>query len=132
MVPGLAEGGKMSASEEASKIDLLDDDKTVKSKLNKAFCPEGKVEGNGVLAFIKHVLMHMLQENKEDFLIERPEKFGGNKSYKTYEELEKDYIAKKLHPMDLKAAVARDLNNLLEIVREDMAGKENLVKKAYP
>uniref|UniRef100_A0A8D8Y8X7 Tyrosine--tRNA ligase n=1 Tax=Cacopsylla melanoneura TaxID=428564 RepID=A0A8D8Y8X7_9HEMI len=37
MVPGLA-GGKMSSSEEDSKIDLLDPPAVVKKKLKKAFC----------------------------------------------------------------------------------------------
>ena len=54
-VPGLT-GGKMSASDEESKIDLLDSRGQVKKKLSKAFCEEGNVDDNGVLAFAKHVL----------------------------------------------------------------------------
>jgi len=54
-VPGLT-GGKMSASEEESKIDLLDSKAQVKKKLSKAFCEEGNVVDNGVLSFAKHVL----------------------------------------------------------------------------
>jgi len=46
----------MSASEEESKIDLLDSRAQVKKKLGKAFCEEGNVVDNGVLAFAKHVL----------------------------------------------------------------------------
>ena len=81
----------------------LQAEKTIKNKLNKAFCEPGKVEDNGVLAFAKHVLMVI---NKE-IEIKRPEKFGGNVKYKTYDKLEKDYIDKKLHPMDLKNAVVQ-------------------------
>jgi len=55
VVPGLT-GGKMSSSEEESKIDLLDSKAQVKKKLNKAFCEEGNVVNNGVLLFAKHVL----------------------------------------------------------------------------
>ena len=54
-VPGLT-GGKMSSSEEESKIDLLDSKAQVKKKLNKAFCEEGNITNNGVLSFAKHVL----------------------------------------------------------------------------
>jgi len=54
-VPGLT-GGKMSSSEEESKIDLLDGKAQVKKKLGKAFCEEGNISNNGVLAFAKHVL----------------------------------------------------------------------------
>jgi len=61
-VPGLT-GGKMSASEEESKIDLLDSKAQVKKKLGKAFCEEGNIGNNGVLAFAKHVLFP-LSDNK--------------------------------------------------------------------
>jgi len=46
----------MSSSEEESKIDLLDSKSQVKKKLSKAFCEEGNVISNGVLAFAKHVV----------------------------------------------------------------------------
>ena len=131
LIPGLI-GKKMSASDEESKIDLLDDEKTVNKKLNKAYCPEGIVEDNGVLSFIKYVLMVIKQDKNEKFVIERPEKWGGNLSYKTYECLEKDFKEKKVHPMDVKLALAKEINKLLDPVRKIMKGKEKLVKEAYP
>jgi tyrosyl-tRNA synthetase len=131
MIPGLT-GEKMSASKEESKIDLLEDYESIKKKLNKAFCPEGAVEGNGVLSFIKYVLMPIKSDNNEEFLVERPEKFGGNSSYKSYEDLEKDFVAKKLHPMDLKNALAKEVDKIVEPVRQAMKGKEALIKEAYP
>ena len=51
----------MSASEEDSKIDLLDSAASVKKKMKKAFCEPGKVENNGVLAFAKFVLFPLLE-----------------------------------------------------------------------
>ena len=62
LVPGLA-GGKMSSSEEDSKIDLLDTPATVKKKLKKAFCEPGNVTDNGVLAFVKHVLFNIFNKD---------------------------------------------------------------------
>jgi tyrosyl-tRNA synthetase len=50
----------MSASDEESKIDLLDSSEEVKKKLKRAFCEEGKVENNGVLAFCGSVLFPLL------------------------------------------------------------------------
>jgi tyrosyl-tRNA synthetase len=131
IIPGLI-GKKMSASDEGSKIDLLDNEKTVKTKLNKAFCPEGIVEDNGVLAFAKYILFTLKSDKNESFVIKRPEKWGGNLEYKTYEKLEKDFIEKKLHPQDLKAAIADEINALLEPIREEMAGKDEMIKEAYP
>ncbi len=132
LVPGLTPGGKMSSSEKASKIDLLDSEKIVNEKMNAAFCEPGIVENNGVLAFLRYVIMVHKQDKKDVFVIERPEKFGGKLEYKTYDAVENDYTAKKLHPMDLKKAVAKEINKLLEPVRKKMKSKEKLVKEAYP
>ncbi|KAI0259151.1 tyrosine tRNA ligase [Gloeopeniophorella convolvens] len=56
MVPGLA-GGKMSSSDPDSKIDFLDPADAVRRKIKKAFCEEGNVADNGVLAFVDAVLI---------------------------------------------------------------------------
>ncbi|MBD3249716.1 tyrosine--tRNA ligase [Candidatus Woesearchaeota archaeon] len=131
MIPGLTEGGKMSASDKSSKIDLLDSEKEIRKKLNSAYCPEGEIENNGVLAFCKYILFTIKQDKEEDFLIERPEKWGGNLVYKTYKELENDYATKKLHPMDLKQSLAKEINSLLDPIRKKLESKQDLIKKAY-
>ena len=56
---------------------------------------------------------------KEKFVVERPAKFGGNKEYCSYEEVEKNFVDKKLHPMDLKSSVAKEINLLLTEFRKD-------------
>ena len=93
MVPGL-EGGKMSASDPDSKIDLLDNAETVKRKIKKAVCaPRDIGEENGVLAFVKYVLLPIseLKEGSTKFFINRPEKFGGPMTYTSFEDMEKDF-----------------------------------------
>ncbi|MBR9702881.1 tyrosine--tRNA ligase, partial [Candidatus Woesearchaeota archaeon] len=112
IIPGLV-GEKMSASDPNSKIDLLDDEKTIKKKLNKAFCPEGEVKTNGVLAFMKHIMFIILEDAGKPFVIERPEKFGGTISFDNYDALEKAFVTKKLHPMDLKQGLAVELTKLV-------------------
>jgi tyrosyl-tRNA synthetase len=131
LIPGLI-GEKMSASKEESKIDLLDSDEAVKSKLQKAFCPAGIVEANGVLAFLKHVVMVIKQDTNKTFVVKRPEKFGGDKSYLSYDEIEEDFINKKLHPEDLKKAVAEEIISLLKPVKKDLDKKLRIAKEAYP
>lgn len=130
MLPGL-QGAKMSASEEKSKIDLLDSADAVKDKIQSANCPIA-VEDNGVLAFLKYVIFVHKKDNKQHLTINRAEKFGGNVVYENYEELEKDFLSKKLHPMDLKNTVTDEVNKLLEPIRDKMKGKEDLIKKAFP
>jgi len=132
LIPGLTASGKMSSSEKGSKIDLIDSPADIKSKITSAFCPEGVAENNGVLAFCKYVLMTVKSDNKKEFVIKRPEKWGGNLTYTDYDSLEKDFVEKKLHPMDLKAAVAEEVTLLLEPIRNNMADKGELIKKAYP
>ncbi|MBS3166611.1 tyrosine--tRNA ligase [Candidatus Woesearchaeota archaeon] len=127
MLPSLV-GGKMSSSEAKGKIDLLDHEREVEFKINSAYCVTGEIEDNGLLIFLKNVIM--VEDKKID--IQRPDKFGGNKTYNKYSEIEKDFKDGKLHPMDFKKLVANEINGLLSIVRKRFKGKENLIKQAYP
>ncbi|MBS3077093.1 tyrosine--tRNA ligase [Candidatus Pacearchaeota archaeon] len=117
MIAGLV-GEKMSSSVEGSKIDMLDDEKTIDKKINKANCIEGD-PNNGLMGFLKLVIFVLKEDKKQKLTISRPGKFGGNISYSSYEQLEKNFIEKKLHPMDLKAALAKELNLLLKPIREN-------------
>jgi len=132
MMPGLG-GGKMSSSEINSKIDLLDSEKEIINKFNKAYCPEGVVEDNGVLAIAKVVLFPILMRKNEKFRVERPEKFGGNVEFENYEQLEKMFVEKKLHPMDLKSTVAKYFVKILKPLREKFESEpmKKLVSEAY-
>ena len=47
----------MSSSDPNSKIDILDSPDAVRSKIKKAVCEPGTIAGNGVLAFLKVVLI---------------------------------------------------------------------------
>jgi tyrosyl-tRNA synthetase len=131
MIPGLT-GKKMSASVEESKIDLLDTEPDVNKKMKSAFCEEGKTEDNGVLAFTQHVIMVLKQDRDEPFIINRPEKWGGDLSYKDYKEIEQAYRNKEIHPEDLKKAVAKEINLLLEPIRKVMKEHTDITKAAYP
>ena len=128
MIRGLV-GEKMSSSIESTKIDLLDSEDNVKKKINGAECTEGNPD-NGIMSLLKYLIMILKKDRKESLTIERSVKFGSNIKYSSYEEIETDFKAKKLHPLDLKNAVAKELNLLLKNFRDD---KEllNLHKKAY-
>jgi tyrosyl-tRNA synthetase len=105
---------KMSKSKPETAIFMTDTAEDVVRKFKNAYCPEGQVEDNPVLEYAKYIIFERL--NKID--VERPEKFGGNVSFKSYDELETAFKEKKLHPMDLKTAVAKCINELLEPVRK--------------
>ncbi|MGE0792975.1 MAG: tyrosine--tRNA ligase [Candidatus Woesearchaeota archaeon] len=132
MVGGLG-GGKMSSSDPNSKIDILDTAKEVTKKLNKAFCEEGNVEENWFMDFSRLVMFpHLIDENKE-FIIDRPEQYGGKIIFKSYQEMEESFKNKQLHPIDLKMGVSQYLNSLLEKIRESAKSinVEDLLKKSY-
>lgn len=104
---------KMSKSNPDSAIFMTDTVEEVKRKLKKAYCPEGVAEENPVLEYCRYIIF----ERYPELSIERPEKFGGNRSFKSYNELEAAFIKKELHPADLKIAVGKYINELLEPVR---------------
>ncbi|MDP3992473.1 MAG: tyrosine--tRNA ligase [Nanoarchaeota archaeon] len=129
LIPGLV-GKKMSASNEKSKIDLLDDEETIKSKIRNAECVAGNPD-NGIMAFLKYVIMVMKQDNREKFTVKRSKEHGGNIEYKNYEQVEKDFKAEKLHPLDLKNALAEEIVELLKPIHKHRKELEVLSKKAY-
>lgn len=130
LIPGLI-GKKMSASIKASKIDLLDDEKEVKEKLNKADFIEGETD-NGIMAFFEHIIFTLKEDKKEKLVIERPEKFGGNLEYEKYKELKKDVKDKKVHPLDVKNSLAKEISNILKIINQEKNVLEEISRKAYP
>lgn len=109
------DGKKMSSSSN-NFISMDDSGKAVKKKINKAFCPEGDIVDNPVLALFKYHIMPRFEE----ITIHRPEKYGGDLHYPGYEELEAEFASKELHPMDLKAGASEYMNQILEPVREKM------------
>lgn len=129
LIPGLI-GKKMSASDSKSRVDLLDSEKTVKEKINSAECIAGDID-NGVMAFLKYVIMVIKSDKKQKFVIKRPEKYGGDISYSNYEQLEKDFKSKKIHPLDVKNALAEEISSILKEIQKDKSLFE-LSNKAYP
>jgi tyrosyl-tRNA synthetase len=129
LIPGLT-GKKMSSSDEKTKIDLLDDEETIKKKVINAECAAGNPD-NGVMALLKYVLMTIKKDRNEKFTIKRDKKFGGEVSYSDYPQIEKDFISKKLHPLDLKNAVAEEIFKILEPINKERKLLEKLAKEAY-
>jgi len=110
VLTGLDGEGKMSSSK-GNFIAIDDDPDAIKSKIKKAYCPIGIVEGNPIFEIAKYYLEYPL-------IIKRPEKFGGDITLKNCEELEKLYLEKKIHPMDLKKTVSDGIISVLSPIRE--------------
>ncbi len=111
----LIEGMKMSKSKPDTAVFIHDEPEDIKRKVSQAYAPEGVVQFNPILDWCKYLIFF---NEGTTFTIDRPEKWGGALSYDSYEALEKAYIAKELHPMDLKNAVAEWLIQILEPARK--------------
>ena len=131
LLSGLS-GGKMSASEESSKVNLTDDDDAVEEKINGAYCPAGDVEDNGVLEYLRYLVFPVFDERGEQFVVERPEEYGGDLVYDEYEAVEDDFVSGELHPADLKPAAASAISTVIEPVRERLLDTPELLEDAYP
>ncbi|MFA5136603.1 MAG: tyrosine--tRNA ligase [Patescibacteria group bacterium] len=109
---------KMSKSNPDSAIFMTDTHDDIKRKINKAYCLEGDIGENPVLEYCKYIIFQSFNRLKIDtFVVERPQKFGGDVTFKTYQDLEETFAKKEVHPQDLKGAVVEYLNQLLEPVR---------------
>ena len=115
---------KMSKSKPDTAIFMLDTKDDVERKIKKAYCPEKKVEENPMLEYCKYIIFEKVHEMN----IKRPEKFGGNLTIKSYRELEEMYKDGKLHPMDLKTAVAEYLNMLMNPIRKKLHENKKAMK----
>ncbi|HOV68397.1 MAG TPA: tyrosine--tRNA ligase, partial [Methanoregulaceae archaeon] len=105
--------GKKMSSSQGNYISVAESEESIKRKLQKAFCPPGVGE-NPVLG----VLQHHVFPRQGRLEVRRPEKFGGDRVFETYEELEGAYAAGEVHPADLKRAAGEAMVELLRPVRE--------------
>lgn len=104
---------KMSKSKPDTAIYMTDSLEDITRKITRAWCPEGEIKENPVLEYCKYILF----ETFDSLEITRPDKFGGNLTLKSYDELEKIFSEKQLHPQDLKQIVIKKLDELLQPVR---------------
>lgn len=125
MLAGLKEGQeKMSKSDPDSAIFMEDTEADVNSKIKKAFCPPQILEKNPIFDYIKQIIFQSFGE----FTVERTPENGGTKVYKSFDECAEDYKSGALHPGDVKSAVAKALNRLIQPVRDHFATNEEAKK----
>jgi len=115
---------KMSKSKPETCIYIHDSEEDIKKKIGKAYCPEKQAENNPVIEMAEFLVMR----DEKGLKIERPAKFGGDVEFGNIEELKKTYSEGKLHPMDLKNAVGRELATMLKPSRDYFAKKPELMK----
>ncbi|PSP59538.1 tyrosine--tRNA ligase [Halobacteriales archaeon QH_7_66_36] len=131
LLSGLS-GGKMSASDAGSKVNLTDSPDAVEEKIQGAYCPQGETEDNGVLEYLEYLVFPVFEERGESLVVERPEEYGGDSVYDDYETLEADYVSGELHPADLKPGAAAAISEVIAPVRDRLRDNPDLLAEAYP
>lgn len=124
---------KMSASNENTKLDMMDNRQKLKRKINKAYCLPGDVNDNSVLELLKNVLFPLLEHLGKKFEIYRSEEHGGPVTFTDYPQVEAAYSKEELHPADLKFGVVNWLDYFIEPVRKEFETREwqQILKHAY-
>ena len=123
MLMGLQQGQeKMSKSKPDSGIFVTDTAPQVKKKIRKAYCVPGDIKTNPILDYTKHIIFPYLNDIGKEFEVTR--KHEADISFSTYEELETCYEKGDLHPADLKPAVTREINKLLDPIRSHFETNE--------
>lgn len=110
----LMESLKMSKSKPETCVFIDEEPETIRRKVANAFCPEGEIELNPILDWCKYLIFF----SESSLTIIRDEKWGGSITYTSYENLQKDFADRKLHPQDLKKAVAEWLIKTLGPARK--------------
>jgi tyrosyl-tRNA synthetase len=70
---------------------------------------------------VNYIIFHEYDE----FIIERPQKFGGNIAYCSFEELKSAFEQGSIHPMDLKLATSVYLNKIISPIRNYLGQDEH-------
>jgi len=114
---------KMSKSKPGSAIFVHDSPEEIRSKILKAYGPPKVVEHNPLLNWVKTLVFW--GEEMGELEIKREEKFGGDKKYGRYADVESDYASGELFPLDLKNSLAEWLIAKLEPARKHFEIAEN-------
>jgi tyrosyl-tRNA synthetase len=105
--------GKKMSSSQGNYISVTDSEDDIRKKCQKAFCPP-EIPENPILQIFQHHIFPRLPQ----VIVKRPEKFGGDRSFASYTEIEQAYQKGEIHPLDLKKTCGECLIEVLRPVRE--------------
>jgi tyrosyl-tRNA synthetase len=105
--------GKKMSSSQGNYISVADTEDEILKKCQKAFCPP-EIPENPILQIFQYHIFPRLPK----ITIRRPEKFGGDRTFMSYVDLESSYGRGEVHPLDLKRSCGESLVEILAPVRE--------------
>lgn len=105
---------KMSKSNPDSAIFMSDSPQLVIEKISKAYCPPNIIKDNPIYEYFRYIVFPKYGQ----VIIKRDQKYGGNITYKTITDFEKDYTDGAIYPLDAKNNLAEYINQMLKPVRD--------------
>ncbi|MEM2221244.1 MAG: tyrosine--tRNA ligase [Ignisphaera sp.] len=114
---------KMSKSRPEEALFITDDDESIRKKIRGAYCPPKEIENNPILHIAKYIVFG---QGERRFTIYRKPEHGGTIDVYSYDELEALYRDGKLHPLDLKNAIADELIKVIKPIREALYSEKEL------
>jgi tyrosyl-tRNA synthetase len=117
-------GEKMSSSKPETVILVHEKPESIRKKVQGSYCVKGQEEDNFPLDVAKMIVFPVLGE----LTVIRPEKFGGDIHYSRIEDIVSDFTQEKLHPLDLKKAVAEATIKVFAEVREMIDSNRDLLE----
>ncbi len=118
---------KMSKSKPGSSIPILSSKEEVNKIIRSGWCPEGIVNENPILGLCKYIILPTTGILK----IERDMKYGGDLEYNNYASLEKDFLEKKLHPVDLKNAVSASIIKIMAPIITKFSSERKEIEELF-
>uniref|UniRef100_A0A0D9ZSJ8 Uncharacterized protein n=1 Tax=Oryza glumipatula TaxID=40148 RepID=A0A0D9ZSJ8_9ORYZ len=109
-------------------IFMLDDEDDIEEKISCAFCPSRVVACNPCLEYIKSVVLPWFGK----FEVVQKEGNGSNKTYSSMKELIADYESGDLDSFDVKLALGKAINDILELVGEFFRSNEEAQAQIVP
>lgn len=115
ILTSLEGGGDKMSSSEGDPIAMDDSRDEIEDKILGAYCPP-HTEDNPVAEIYRYHVFPRF----DSVVVERPEKYGGNLEYASYDELAQDLDTGELHPQDAKEALVDYVDELVEPGREKL------------
>jgi tyrosyl-tRNA synthetase len=106
---------KMSKSKPETSIYMTESQADIEKKIRGAFCPERDINDNPLIEICQYLLLRTPRDTLE---IERAAKYGGPITITGAAELKQLFSEGKIHPLDLKEAVAGRLDQVIDPVRK--------------
>ncbi len=118
---------KMSKSDPKSGIFINDTDEDIEAKIRKSWCEQGNVIDSPLIDIVESIILPKLESIK----IEMNNEY--QTEYNSFYEFQNDVLKNKIHPADLKNAVADSLIEIVSPLREKLqldVEIENIIRKS--